>query len=134
MFDGPGVMVLLRWIRLLKYMITPVIPPPKITIIMKATSTTDLEALFRIILAIPVFIAVYVLGLVAELVGIVSWLVIVITSGQPAGLQSALRFAVSFSVRAMAYVTLVMEEWPSFADTEPGQEPGPSAPFAAAGG
>jgi uncharacterized protein DUF4389 len=95
------------------------IGPPK-------PSYNRLKALFRIVLAIPMLVVVYVLQLVAEIVAIVSWFVIVITGRQPAGLQSALRFAVSFSVRSFAYVMLVTEEWPSFADDRPEQAPAPA--------
>jgi hypothetical protein len=88
-----------------------VIGPPK-------SSYSRAKALFRIVLAIPVLVASYLLGIVAELIAIVSWLVIVLTARQPAGLQSVLRFAVSFSVRSFAYLLLVTEDWPSFTDDD----------------
>jgi uncharacterized membrane protein len=80
-----------------------------------------LRALGRIIMIIPVYIAAYILGIVAQLVAIISWFVIVIAGRQVEGLHSALAFAVGYEMKAYAFMGLVFEEWPSFSD-EPALE------------
>lgn len=83
------------------------------------------KVFFRIIYIIPAVILVYVLQIAAELCAIASWVVIVITGKQPDGLQNALRFCISYIVRAYGLVFLVTETYPSFDD-------GGGAPAAAA--
>lgn len=84
-----------------------------------------LKVLFRIIYIIPAVILVYVLQIAAELTAIASWVVIVITGKQPDGLQNALRFCLSYIVRAYGLFFLVTETYPPFDD-------GGTAPAAAA--
>jgi hypothetical protein len=46
-----------------------------------------------------------------EFVGFVSWVVIIITGQQPEGLQNALRWALSWNVRALLLITLLSESY-----------------------
>jgi hypothetical protein len=75
-----------------------------------------LRTLLRIFLVIPIVIVAYVLQIVGEIVGVLSWLVIVILGRQVEGLHSVLRFTTSFVVRAQVYGALLSEDWPSFDD------------------
>ncbi len=83
------------------------------------------KVLFRIIYIIPAVILVYVLQIAAELTAIASWVVIVVTGKQPDGLENALRFCISYIVRAYGLLFLVTETYPPFDD-------GGAAPAAAA--
>jgi Domain of unknown function (DUF4389) len=83
-----------------------------------------LKALFRIVLYVPVYIINYVLGAVAVVLGVVSWLVILFTGQQREGLHGALRFCVSYGVRAGVYAFLLTEDWPAISD-EPAAPPTP---------
>jgi hypothetical protein len=70
------------------------------------------KALIRIIMLIPVYIIVSILGFVQEVVGFVAWLVIVVTGKQMPGLQQVLVMTAAYQVRALAYFLLVTEEFP----------------------
>jgi hypothetical protein len=48
-------------------------------------------------------------------VGIASWFVIVITGRQPQGLQNAIVFCITYSIRAYALMYLITETYPPFA-------------------
>ena len=65
------------------------------------------------------------LQIAAELTAIASWFAIVVTGKQPEGLQNALRFCVSYIVRAYGLLFLITETYPPFDD-------GGAAPAAAA--
>jgi hypothetical protein len=56
----------------------------------------------------------YILTLVTELLGILAWLVIVVLGRQPAGLQNALVFCLTYTTRANALLYLVTETYPPF--------------------
>jgi hypothetical protein len=77
-----------------------------------------LKVLFRIILAIPVFIIVYAMQLVWEIGAFIAWFVIVIMGKQPKGLQDMIVLGISYQQRANAYIWLLTEDWPSFTDPQ----------------
>jgi hypothetical protein len=88
------------------------IPPPK-------AEYNRLKVLFRIFLAIPVFIIVYAMQIVWEIGAVIAWFVIVIIGKQPKGLQDMIVLGVSYQQRASAYIGLLTEDWPPFTDDRP---------------
>ncbi len=87
------------------------IPPPK-------AEYNRLKVLFRIILAIPVFVIVYAMQIVWEIGAVIAWFVIVIMGKQPKGLQDMIALGLSYQQRASAYIGLLTEDWPPFTDPE----------------
>lgn len=102
------------------YPIHITIPPPK-------AEYNRLKVLFRIILAIPVFIIVYAMQIVWEIGGFIAWFVIVIMGKQPKGLQDMIVLGVSYQQRAYAYIGLLTEDWPPFTDPQSETLTGPGA-------
>jgi hypothetical protein len=89
------------------------IPPPK-------AEYDQLKVLFRIFLAIPVFVIVYAMQIVWEIGAVIAWFVIVIMGKQPKGLQDMIVLGLSYQQRAYAYIGLLTEDWPPFIDPEGG--------------
>jgi hypothetical protein len=77
-----------------------------------------LKVLFRIVLAIPVFIVLYVMQIIAELGALLAWFAIVILGRQPKGLQDMTVLGVSYQQRATAYLALLSDRWPAFTDEQ----------------
>ncbi|HEY5196673.1 MAG TPA: DUF4389 domain-containing protein [Solirubrobacteraceae bacterium] len=77
-------------------------------------SYSRLKVFFRVIYIIPAYIAAYVLAILAFLVGIASWIVIVVTGRQPEGLQNAIVFCLTYSIRVYALMYLLTETYPPF--------------------
>jgi hypothetical protein len=73
-----------------------------------------LLTLVRIILMIPVYVIVYVLGLALGVLGLVSWIVIVVLGRQPRGLFDMLKFVLAYTTRGYAYMMLLTETYPPF--------------------
>jgi hypothetical protein len=80
----------------------------------------------RFILLIPIAIVLYLLELLNRAIGILSWLVIVITGRHPRGLFDVMKFALVYEARATAYHLLVTETYPPFSVDE--GEPAVAAP------
>ncbi len=75
-----------------------------------------MKALFRLILAIPVYLIAYVLQLVGMVATVISWFWIVITGKQNDGLHSAIVLAQAYNMKAYAYYFLITETWPPFSE------------------
>jgi hypothetical protein len=90
--------------------------PVRVAIAPPLAEYSRAKVLFRIFLAIPVYIMQYLYQLVGRFVGVVSWIVIVVTGKQPRGLQDLQRMAVSYSTKAMAYLFLLTEDYPPITD------------------
>ena len=73
-----------------------------------------LTTLFRLLLAIPHIIALYVIGIVAQIVMIVLWIVIIITGKRPGGLARFLVYVLRWSTRVNAYLSLLTDDYPPF--------------------
>lgn len=58
------------------------------------------------------------LGAVASLVAVISWFAIVFTARHPDGLWKLAAFYLRWRVRAIAYLTLLRDEYPPFGDAE----------------
>jgi hypothetical protein len=82
---------------------------------------------FRFILAIPILILRYVMGLLLEVGAFGAWLVIVFTGKLPRGLFDVLVLANSYTARSDAYLYLLTETYPPFQDaqTRAAGTPGP---------
>jgi hypothetical protein len=87
------------------------IPPPK-------AEYNRMKVLFRIILAIPVFIITYAMQIVWEIGSFIAWFVIVVLGKQPKGLQDMIALGLSYQQRAYAYIFLLTEDWPPFTDPD----------------
>jgi hypothetical protein len=75
-----------------------------------------LKTLLRFILAIPIVILRYVMGLLLEIGAFASWVVIVITGKMPRGLFDLMVLATSYTARSDAYIFLLTETYPPFQD------------------
>jgi hypothetical protein len=70
------------------------------------------KVFFRLFYAILAFVIRYAMGIVISVVSLLSWFAIVITGRQPASLQNALNFALSYTTRADALIFLITETYP----------------------
>ncbi len=77
-----------------------------------------LRTLFRIILAIPVLVVRYVMGLLLEIGAVAAWFIIVITGRMPRGLFDLMVLANSYTARSDAYLYLLTETYPPFQDEQ----------------
>jgi Domain of unknown function (DUF4389) len=97
-----------------------------------------LKTLVRIILAIPIVILRYVMGLLLEVGAVAAWFVILITGKMPRGLFDLMVLANSYTARSDSYLYLLTETYPPFQDEEtrtagtppPPPPPAPEAPSA----
>lgn len=104
--------------------------PVRILVDPPAEKYSRLLAFFRIIVGIPVYIMQYLYNIVSDFVGVVSWIVIVVTGKQPRGLQDLQVMAVSYSTKGSAYLMLLTERYPPVTDRtelQPPEQPAPSA-------
>jgi hypothetical protein len=108
-------------------------------------SYSRLKTLFRIIIAIPILILRYAMGLLLEIGAIAAWFLIVITGKQSRGLFDLMVLANSYTARSDAYLYLLTETYPPFQDEQTraagtpapgasGAEPAAGGPDIAAGG
>ncbi|MFL5843189.1 MAG: DUF4389 domain-containing protein [Solirubrobacteraceae bacterium] len=102
--------------------------PVRISFAPPLESYSRLKTFFRYILAIPVMLIAYALGILGNVCAFLSWVLIVITGKQAKGLQDALNLANAYGIRASGYYTLLVEDWPPFSvqDASSGQ-PAPTA-------
>jgi hypothetical protein len=85
------------------------------------------------LLAIPHFFVAGVLNTLAEIVGFVSWVLILFTGKDNEGLQGMRMMSLRYQARTFAYVGFLVEEYPPFvfdqAAADPGDYPGVRAEF-----
>src|SRR5271166_2167134 len=92
-----------------------------------------LTSFFRLILAIPLLIWLYVYGIVAAIA--IAWFAIVITGGYPQGLYDFVAGYTRFLTRATAYAALLSDPYPQFGGSEDPSYPvrvtfaGPLVPY-----
>jgi hypothetical protein len=77
-----------------------------------------LKTFFRVIIAIPLVILRYVMGLLLEIGAVGAWFVIVITGKMPRGLFDLMVLANSYTARSDTYIYLLTETYPPFQDEE----------------
>jgi hypothetical protein len=69
----------------------------------------------NVILAIPQFIILYVLGLVVQVLVFVAWILGVFTGKIPEGIQTVITMITRYGVRVVTYAMFLREEYPPFA-------------------
>lgn len=74
------------------------------------------KVFFRGWYAILAVIIRYAMAIVVGAVALLSWFAIVFTGRQPAGLQNALNFALSYTTRADGLIYLITETYPPLGD------------------
>ena len=77
-----------------------------------------LKTLLRLILAIPVMVLRYVMGLLLEVGAVAAWFVILFTGKMPRGLFDLMVLANSYTARSDAYLFLLTETYPPFQDEQ----------------
>ncbi len=77
-----------------------------------------LKTAFRIILAIPIVILRYVMGLLLEVGAVAAWFVVLVTGKMPRGLFDLMVLANSYTARSDAYLFLLTESYPPFQDEQ----------------
>lgn len=88
-----------------------------------AVPQNRLAVLLRLILAFPHWIVWYFLGIVQEVVGLLSWIVIVITGRLPAGLHGFATGLLRWAARLNAYTSLLTGVYPPFSIGEESSYP-----------
>jgi hypothetical protein len=88
--------------------------PVRVPIAPPQESYSRLKVFFRYILAIPVMLISYALGILANICTFLSWVVIVFTGKQNKSLQDAINLATAYGARAGGYYSLITEDWPPF--------------------
>jgi hypothetical protein len=93
-------------------------------------SYSRLKTFFRLLLAIPIMVMRYVMGLLLEIGAFAAWFVILVTGKMPRGLFDLMVLANSYTARSDAYVYLLTETYPPFQDdtTRTAGTPGPTIP------
>ncbi|HWX97388.1 MAG TPA: DUF4389 domain-containing protein [Solirubrobacteraceae bacterium] len=77
-----------------------------------------LTSFFRLLLAIPLYIWMYLYGIAAAIAIVVAWFAIVITGRFPGGLYEFIAGWTRFITRVTAYVSLLTDEYPSFGGSD----------------
>ena len=77
-----------------------------------------LKTFFRAILAIPLLILRYVMGLIIEIAAVAAWFVILFTGKMPRGLFDLMVLGNSYTARSDAYLYLLTETYPPFQDEQ----------------
>jgi len=88
--------------------------PVHLTIPPARTEYSRLKTLFRIILAIPVFIISYAMQIVWEIGVLIAWFVVVVIGKLPRGLHDMIVLGQSYQQRSGCYLLLLTEDWPPF--------------------
>ncbi|HEY3140610.1 MAG TPA: DUF4389 domain-containing protein [Acidimicrobiales bacterium] len=76
------------------------------------------------LLAIPHLIILYALGVVSQVVAIVSWFVVLITGKLPAGIAGLQALYVRYEYRVQAYISFLLEDYPPFSFKTESHDPG----------
>jgi hypothetical protein len=92
------------------------------------------RAVANVFLAIPHFVILYGLRVFSEVVGIISWFVIVFTGALPEGLANVQAMYVRYELRTYTFALFMREEYPPFAfamtPTDSGEDPRVRVEFA----
>lgn len=102
--------------------------PVDLRILAPLEEYSRVKVLFRLILAIPVYLIVYALQIVAGIGALIAWFVIVVTGKLPDGIFQMIKLGASYVARAMPYYLLMTESWPAF--TQDGPAPATTPPAA----
>jgi hypothetical protein len=94
--------------------------PPQVDVYFRRDAiarTSRVKVLFRLILALPHFIALYAIYIAAEVVAVIAWFAALFTARVPTGMYGFLAWVLGYGTRVMAYVGLLTDQWPSFSET-----------------
>jgi hypothetical protein len=75
-----------------------------------------LTIFFRLLLAIPAYIVLSVLGYVAQIVAFLAWFYALFAGNLHQGLRDVLAYWLRYNAQAFGYVTLLTQRYPSFSD------------------
>lgn len=81
-----------------------------------AAAQSRLSILFRIILAIPAIVVLYVLNIVAQVVMVLAWFYALFTGKLAKGLRDILVYWLRYQAQTWAYLGLLTSRYPSFSD------------------
>src|SRR5882672_8015144 len=76
------------------------------------------------LLAIPHFVVLYALGILSEVIGLVSWFVILFTGALPEGLANLQVMYMRYSTRTALFAGFLKEEYPPFTFSTTPADPG----------
>lgn len=110
--------------------------PVRIRYAPPAARQSRLKALFRLILALPLFVLAYAVATVQLGAGMVAWFTIVFRGYQPAAIHNILAWMNGWNTRVNAYCYVMRDEYPPVGDETPvevhppaaGLDPGTAAP------
>ncbi|MDX6651824.1 MAG: hypothetical protein QOJ38_605 [Solirubrobacterales bacterium] len=103
--------------------------PVRIDVAPAQESYSRLKVFFRPILALPLYFVLYVVGGIHNGGSFLSWLAIVFTGRQPAGVHNLLTLTNGYLVRVGAYLMLMTETYPPLSN----QDVAPTLPSLPAG-
>ncbi len=90
--------------------------------------------LLNALMAIPHFFVLWILGLISEVIGLVSWIVILFTGELPEGLATVQTMYIRYSLRTVTFAAFLREEYPPFTfgltAADPGDDPRVRVDFA----
>ncbi len=75
------------------------------------------------LLALPHYVILYVLQIVAEVIAVVSWFAIVFTGNLPEGLAGIQMMYIRYAARVYSYIGFLREEYPPFTYATTGADP-----------
>jgi Domain of unknown function (DUF4389) len=78
-----------------------------------------LTVFFRLILAIPHFIVLYLWGIVANIAVVIAWFAALITGGVPAGLHNFIASYLRYAAHVNAYMSILADPYPPFSGSAP---------------
>ncbi len=81
-----------------------------------ATQQSRLTIFFRVLLVIPAYIVLALLGYVAYVVIFLAWLYALFAGKLHAGLRDVLAYWLRFNAQTIGYVALLTQRYPSFSD------------------
>ena len=81
-----------------------------------ASKQNRLGILFRLLLAIPAFIVLYVLQLVAYVVMILGWFYSLVAGKQSKGMRDLLAYWIRYQSQTVGYILLLTGRYPAFSD------------------
>jgi hypothetical protein len=81
-----------------------------------AARQSRLTIFFRGLLAIPAFVVLYVLFLVAYVVTILSWFYALFAGKQSVGMRDVLAYWLRYEAQTAGYASLLTQRYPSFSD------------------
>jgi hypothetical protein len=89
-------------------------PEPPLLLVERSLRRGRLAVAFRLLLALPHFVVLYVLSLVASLFVIIGWFAALILARLPEPIAQFLCYFVDYSTRVYGYILLLTDEYPPF--------------------